>query len=249
MRLSNDLEIEKTVRDLESNGVAVIRNFFSDEAMDVAQDYVKRQISKNGLRYFSLMNVNKLPDSPFENIIATSGLDHKLSNLVNAVFPSAGKDTIYNVLRILAGETGAGQSYRFHYDASIITALMPLYIPDGEPRASGDLIVFPNLRSIRNSVIFNVIEKIFLQNRCASLLFRREFFQRWLGGKRIKLKPRDLYLFWGYRTFHGNEPCATDQMRATALFHLGNPHRDSSATSFILKIRGLRNRINLRHHA
>ena len=44
---------------------------------------------------------------------------------------------------------------------------------------------------------------------------------------RIKLKPGNLYLFWGYRSIHTNEPCDPDKTRATALFHYVDPHTDS----------------------
>lgn len=123
---------------------------------------------------------------------------------------------------------------------------MPLFIPDGEPGTAGDLIVFPNLRRIRKSVLINLFEKVLWQNKLASLLLRKESVRRLMGGKRVRLKPGNLYLFWGYRTLHGNEPCNIDQLRSTAIFHLGNPHRNSLATAMILKLRRFREERNLR---
>jgi hypothetical protein len=38
------------------------------------------------------------------------------------------------------------------------------------------------------------------------------------------MKPGNLYLFWGYRSIHTNEPCDPDKIRATALFHYVDPH-------------------------
>src|SRR5690606_37384026 len=102
------------------------------------------------------------------------------------------------------GKTGIKQSHQYHYDATVITGLMPLFIPDGEPGTAGDLIVFPNLRRIRKWVLVNLFEKVLLQNKLASLILRKESVRRLMGGKRVRLKPGNLYLFWGYRTLHGN---------------------------------------------
>ena len=45
---------------------------------------------------------------------------------------------------------------------------------------------------------------------------------------RIKMVPGNLYLFWGYRSVHTNEPCDPASIRATALFHYANPHQPLS---------------------
>lgn len=225
---------------LQRDGIAVVEDFFPKEALAQARDYVQNQLATRGGEYFSLINVDQLPGSPFGRIIEESGLNRVLSGLVREALPQAADDEIYNVLRVLVGKTGLGQAHCYHYDATVITGLMPLFIPEGEPGTAGDLIVFPNSRPLRRWVLVNLLEKALLQNKLASLILRKESVRRLLGGKRIRLKPGNLYLFWGYRTLHGNEPCDTHQLRATALFHLGNPHRDSIATALILKLRRFR---------
>lgn len=40
--------------------------------------------------------------------------------------------------------------------------------------------------------------------------------------------PGKLYLFWGYRSIHTNEPCDPDAIGATALFHFADPHSNST---------------------
>ena len=61
------------------------------------------------------------------------------------------------------------------------------------------------------------------------------------GGRAIRpnikyLKPGNLYLFWGYRTYHANFPVAGDAVRATMLLHYGDPH----PSSLILKANTMR---------
>ena len=61
-----------------------------------------------------------------------------------------------------------------------------------------------------------------------------------------QLKVGNIYLFWGYRTLHGNLPCGVDALRTTLLLHLGDPHGNALATRVI---RSLRARIEARRRA
>ena len=47
-----------------------------------------------------------------------------------------------------------------------------------------------------------------------------------------------MYFFWGYRSIHTNEPCDPDKLRATALFHYGDPHRNSKTRAMIRRAKG-----------
>jgi hypothetical protein len=59
---------------------------------------------------------------------------------------------IFQVLRVVSGATGLRQSYQFHYDAYVVTALMPIIIPSAPGEKRGDLVLYPKLRRIRSSV-------------------------------------------------------------------------------------------------
>ena len=83
--------------------------------------------------------------------------------------------------------------------------------------------MFPNRRPFRRSAIVTVFEKVFTQNR----FYRKRIIQAINEAPEkysVQLKPGNVYLFWGYRTFHGNLRCAPDTVRATLLLHYGNPH-------------------------
>ena len=131
----------------------------------------------------------------------------------------------YQTLRCLTGQTGQHHSLRFHYDFYVLTVLLPIAIPEG--RTSGDLIIFPNMRSMRTWYALNVIDKVIIGNPLTQQLLKRLTKANSSRLVRIKLKPGDLYLFWGYRSIHTNEPCDPDKICATAMFHYGDPHRDS----------------------
>src|SRR5205085_820044 len=50
------------------------------------------------------------------------------------------------------------------------------------------------------------------------------------------LKPGNLYLFWGYRTYHANFPVKHDILRATFLMHQGDPHGRSLTLAAIKQL-------------
>jgi hypothetical protein len=128
----------------------------------------------------------------------------------------------YQVLRCLSGESGRRNSLTFHYDSYIVTALLPIAIPS-EGKA-GDLLMYPNARRIRKSYVANAIDKILLDNPLTQRILRGRIDKGLLKPVRIKMKPGNLYFYWGYRSIHTNEPCDPDKLRSTAIFHYMNPH-------------------------
>ena len=76
----------------------------------------------------------------------------------------AENEEIYSVLRVLTGPETDASSLKFHYDAAVVTMLVPLFIPSVGIGNSGDLVVFPNRRPFRRSAIVNIFEKLFTQN-------------------------------------------------------------------------------------
>jgi hypothetical protein len=145
-------------------------------------------------------------------------------------------DEIYSVLRVLAGPEREATSFKFHYDAAIVTMLVPLFIPTEGAGRSGDLILFPNRRPFRRSVALNIFEKVITQNRFYRTRILQEF-NRAPQRYSVQLKPGNAYLFWGYRTFHGNGPCAPNTLRATLLLHYGNPHGGNPVLATVKSMR------------
>jgi hypothetical protein len=71
-----------------------------------------------------------------------------------------------------------------------------------------------------------LIDKILLDNALTQWILRRmaKTNPRFV---KVAMTPGDLYFFWGYRSVHTNAPCDADKVRATALFHYVDPHRES----------------------
>src|SRR6185436_19362359 len=119
---------------------------------------------------------------------------------------------------------------------SVVTMVVPVLMPDYQPGRSGELVAFGNARGYRGSVLMNLVEKIATRNRPAWKRARARIAGPHDPRVRV-LRPGNIYLFWGYRTYHGNLPCRPGMLRATMLLHYGNPHGNDP---LLRAIRGLR---------
>lgn len=228
--------IEYVAHQLRTKGNACITNFLSSEQLISLQETVAAEAQKHKGRYFAHHGGGEIESSLLGALGASAGFRNLLESVYRA---GAGKnaynDEILKVLRCVQGNSGRRESNCFHYDASLVTALLPIEIPqNGVDR--GDLIMFPNLRRVRSNVLFNVAEKALLQNALSRKLISAGVRHNVLHPEKLQLVPGNLYLFWGYRTLHANEPCDPASRRATAIFHYGDPHAGSFATRLILRL-------------
>ncbi|WP_407297782.1 hypothetical protein [Stutzerimonas zhaodongensis] len=222
--------------EISNKGSCCIANFLTDEQLLSLQQAVAAEADKHKGRYFAHHGGSELEST----LLGALGASPDFRNMLESVYRAgAGKgaysNEILKVLRCVQGTSGLRESNCFHYDASLVTALLPIEIPQaGLDR--GDLILFPNLRRIRSNVLFNVVEKALLQNPLSRKLISAAVRRNLLRPEKLQLVPGNLYLFWGYRTLHANEPCDPVSRRATAIFHYGDPHAGSFATRMILKL-------------
>jgi len=142
--------------------------------------------------------------------------------------------SFYQIFRCLRGATGQSHSNRFHYDSYVLTVLLPVAIPTTGLR--GDLVAIPNVRRVRRLYLSNVLDKVFVDDKIAQIFFRlaEHHLPKTVV---IKMQPGDMYFFWGYRSVHTNKPCDPDRLRATALFHYGDPHQNSRTRALIRRVK------------
>lgn len=229
--LTRPLDPAALAEQLNTDGFVCVENAIDPAWIERAQAHVHRLVQEKGKRYFSLNWPAREQGTPAQQLTDDPGVRDLMERLARIGCPKAKlDDEIYTGLRVVAGATGDEKSLIYHYDKYVVTALAPILIPPGPKRKAGELLVFPNRRGYRRFSWMNVVEKAIVQ----SDLYRRWFTRRLPGGDLpgIKyLKPGNLYLFWGYRTYHSNFPVAQDTVRATLLLHHGDPH----PTSLVLK--------------
>ena len=126
-------------------------------------------------------------------------------------------------LRVINGPDPAARPLWFHYDATVLTVMLPIEIPGPEP--SGELVICPNLRPFRRMAATNIIEKAIM----LSGVHRRRFYRRLhqLRTEVVRLQPGDVYLFCGYRSYHAPLPCPAGTRRVTLILHYKDVHAGS----------------------
>jgi hypothetical protein len=213
--------------ELDEKGFVCIENALDPAWIERAQAYVHGLVEQKGKRYFALNWLSRNRGTPPQELTDDPQMRRLVANLVKIGCPKAKlDDEIFTALRIVAGSTGDEKSLLHHYDKHVITALAPILIPEGPKGRAGELVVFPNRRFYRRFSLLNIIEKAIVQSKW----YRNRVTRKLAAGDspNIKyLKPGNLYLFWGYRTYHSNFPVAGDAVRATLLLHHGDPHPSS----------------------
>jgi hypothetical protein len=113
--------------------------------------------------------------------------------------------------------------------------VVPIFLPNADPGNSGELVGLFNKRPFRRFVLANIIDKAvgqsgFYRSRILGKLDHADHLRR------VDMEVGNLYLFWGYRSLHGNMPCKSGALRATLLLHFGSPHGSSEALSAAVKL-------------
>jgi hypothetical protein len=218
------------VEELNRTGFVCLENAVDQDWLERARSHIKSLLNTHGERFFSIVRPGDESGSPAREMASDPQLHRLIRDLTLSACPRGvepGAD-IYNVLRIIAGPKSEEGSLLFHYDASVVTALVPIFMPANELRPCGELVTFPNRRPFRRSAAVNLIEKLLVQNRWSRRRAKRTFDAAPDDHLQL-LHPGNIYLFWGYRTYHGNLPSAPNSLRATMLLHYGNPHGDNLA--------------------
>jgi hypothetical protein len=232
-----DHKVDALAHSIDTEGYAVVNNYLSNGEIDELAAFAEATVDANGGQYVGLRTASQLNGTVLAAIMQSEnfvGLCRRLSD--RGLGHTGPEFDLYQVVRFVKGSNGRRVSGAFHYDSYVLTALLPLVMPkDG----SGRLLLMRASRKIRRWYFVNMIDKMLVENR---------YMQRWLrkraniGDRRIihlSLIPGNLYLFWGYRSIHTNEPTDPTALRATALFHYGDPHFNSSLRQHIRAHRGL----------
>lgn len=230
------MNILECINKLEKEGFYCFENLIDKSQLDSLVQLVKEKLSENNNKYFFLadqkLNNTIINDkefiSIFEKIFENISLNLNLKN--------ANKQEIYKVLRVITGNKNEKESYRYHFDAHLFTVLVPIIIPEREKSHNGDLIIFPNIRKVINSLYLNIIQKIIFQNRFTKFLLKNNYIFK-NKSVLLKLKPGNVYIFYGYRTLHGNQSIDYRDVRATLLLHFYDIFNDSKLIKLNRKLR------------
>jgi hypothetical protein len=222
---------------LDETGVVCLENAVPAEWLADARAEVEDRLLTHGERDHFIRSPQGEGHSAAEAFINSPAVLSLLGDIVRARFPEGPADLelIGSALRVIAGPRREGDAFWFHYDASVVTMVVPIFLPDAEPGNAGELVGLFNKRPFRRFVLANIIDKAigqsaFYRSRILRRLDRTGYLQK------VDMEVGNLYLFWGYRSLHGNMPCESGALRATLLLHFGRPHGSSEALTTAVRL-------------
>ena len=221
-----DSILRKIVEDMNHRGFGVATDCIDHGNIKSLRSFIENKVYDNDGEYIVLNGLETVRGTFLE--ILSSSLE--FIHVCKAIYENGtGKDApnvpFYQVLRCLSGKTGDKESFIFHYDSYVLTALIPVIIPTEGKR--GDLIMFPNTRKFRKTYFRNLIDKVLLDNKLTQVILKKFTTSGRLQATKVPLRPGNVYFLWGCRSIHANESCDPEKIRATAIFHYVDPH-DSS---------------------
>ncbi len=134
----SDEEIAALASAIDTVGFGVLEDAVPSFVIDQSRQYVEGQLRQRGGQYFGLAGREWIEDSPLAPLARSPQFECVLQNLYRHAMgePAPGRPLAPS-LRVLAGAVGLRHSYLFHYDSYVVTALVPLMIPDGAGRIVG----------------------------------------------------------------------------------------------------------------
>ncbi len=227
--------LDRLIGDMNRNGYGMIPNYLDHTELQRMRTFVADTMESAGNRYVGFVGKEAVAGSAFADLSESPDFVQLMKSLYErGTGRAAPKAELYQVLRCLAGETGKAHSLIFHFDSYVVTALIPVEIPASGQ--SGDLVMLRPRRGVRTTYLANLVDKLLLDNKASQRLLGVLHGKGRLPATKVKMIPGNAYFFWGYQTAHANEACDPKFVRATAIYHFGNPHSESKFKATVRKL-------------
>jgi hypothetical protein len=212
---------------LDNHGVVRLQDVFSDQWLEAMRVSVTDHIAGHGDGDFLITQADQKIGSPAHQLVSDPALRQLFSETARLRLPKAGgAHDIRAGIPVRSGIAPKARSNLFHYDASILTMLVPIFIPRAAVGNCGELAAIGNKRPFRRFVASHLVDTVLKQNS----LYRSHLAKKVLDAPEkylVAFQPGDACLFWGYRTLHGNLVCAPGLVRATLVLQYGEVHSDN----------------------
>jgi hypothetical protein len=213
--------------ELDDRGVVRLRDVFSTEWLEAMRASVSDYAASHGDGDVFIPNPDHRIGSPAYRLTSDPALRRLFSDVAKLRRPNArSEQTLRCAIPLRKGIAPKARSNLFHYDASVLTMVIPVFIPHATVGRCGELVAVGNKRPFRRFVATHLIETVLTHNS----LYRRYVLKkvnRAPGKYIVDLEPGDAYMFWGYRTYHGNLVCTPGLVRATLVLQFGDVHSGS----------------------
>lgn len=210
----------RIVDQLDETGVMCLENAVPTEWLADVRTEVQDWLLNHGVRNHLIHLPQGEGQSAADAFVNNRAVLSLLGEIVRSRFPDADPELIVSALRVAAEPRSENDAFGFHYDASVVTMIVPIFLPDAEPGNAGEFVALLNKRPFRRFVLSHIIDKAIGQSRLyRSHILRRLDRTGYL--QKVDMELGNLYLFWGYRSLHGNMPCESGALRTTLILHFG----------------------------
>jgi hypothetical protein len=218
---------------LDEQGVLRLRDVFSNEWLEAMRASVTDRIARHGDGDFLVQQPDDEIGSPAHRLMSEPTLHRLFEDATRLRRPKARSAGNFQChIHIRNGMAPKAPSNLFHYDFSVMTMVIPIFIPHATVGNCGELAAFGNKRPFRRFVATHLVDKILTHNS----LYRRHLVKKVNNAPEkylVDLEPGDAYVFWGYRHLHGNLECAPGLLRATLVLVFDEVHSDSWALKLL----------------
>ena len=212
---------------IKKNGYYSSEDIISDKELNELKNFINYK-----LKEFPNKNFRLYEDSFKNTLINEKNFELKINSIISKVLKENNINDYekpnYKVLRVVSGEQQKKQAYLYHFDAHLITILIPIIIPNNKSGKNGDLVLFPNLRKMHKNLFLNILQKLLFQNIISRTILNINLFRKIFKYKVLKIKPGNIYMFFGFKSLHANLEIETFSTRATLLIHCYDVFEDSS---------------------
>jgi hypothetical protein len=226
---------------LDNYGLLRLRDVVSADWLEDMRAAVTARVAVHGDGDLLIAQPGDEVGSPAHRLVCDPAVQQLFRDAAELRWPKVSR-TIQNIKTVIPVRAGMGAKARtnlFHYDASVLTMIVPIFIPQAAVGSCGELVTIPNKRPFRRFVAAHLVDMALPY----SSAYRRRVTRRVLADPEkyvTDLQPGDACLFWGYRTYHGVLDCAPGLQRAVLVLQYGDVHADSFALKVIWRFSGTR---------
>ena len=213
--------------ELDARGVVRLQGVCSDHWVEAMRASVIDYVINHGDGDFLVVEPGREVGSPAHQLASDPELRRLFKETAELRWPLAeSAQDMHVAIPVRAGSGPKARSNLFHYDASVLTMIVPIFVPRGDVGTRGELAAIGNKRPFRRSLATHLVETALTQNP----LYRDRVTRAVLADPEKYIPPLevgDACIFWGYRTLHGNFLCAPGSLRAVLVLQYGAVHPEN----------------------
>ena len=159
---------------MDRAGYSALAGCLSTADLEGLRQFVETAVAATGGEYVALAGDEAVAGTLLEKLSASSNFDEVLHQVLQAARLMVSRRlnrSDFQVLRCLKGKSGLKHALRFWFTTPISSPCYCTVITPSKGNA-GHLVMAPNWRPVRSSYLFNLFDKIILDNPVTQFLLR-----------------------------------------------------------------------------